>query len=259
MSLVLAAGACWVTAAVAVAGSPAFAGGVALAAAVGTATALALRRSLIAWLLLGIAIGAAAAALHVHAVRASVVATFTSRSGAQPVELTLVRDPVELTGRDGFRFVLAAATVTGIAGRSDRAPVTVLAHGAGWLGLLPGQRLRVEARVRAPRPGDPVAATILPTGEPMIVGRPHVWQRAAGRVRAAFRNVTTGLPPDERGLVPGLVIGDTAAMPADLTAAFRASGLTHLILSIRHGKSGGHLHANLVRRARRGLRRSAPA
>jgi competence protein ComEC len=214
---------------------------------------------MVASLLLGVAIGAAATALHLHALRSSVVSTFAGRGAAVPVEMTLVRDPVALTSAHGFRFVLAQATVTRVAGRPDRAPVTILAHGSGWLGLLPGQRLRVRARIGAPRPGDPVAATVVTETAPELIGRPRVWQRAAGRVRAALRTATTPLPADERGLVPGLVIGDTAAMPGDLVDAFRKSGLTHLILSIRHGKSSRHLHAHLVRRARRGPRCSAPA
>lgn len=226
--LALPATACWGAAALLVGGAPPTAGGVALLAAFGTATALALRRLTIAWVLLGVTIGAATTALHLHALRTAVVATLIGRRGAVPIELTLVRDPVELTTGSGFRFVLAAATVTRADGHPDRAPVTVLAHGRAWLGLLPGQRLRVDARLRAPRSGDPVAATVLPTGDPELIGRPRVWQRAAGRVRSALRAATTGLPPDERGLVPGLVIGDTAAMPADLTEAFRSSGLTHL-------------------------------
>lgn len=222
------AAACWAAAAVLVGWSPGVAGGVAVAAGFGTATALALRRLAFAWLLLGVAIGGATAALHVHALRTAVVSTLIGRKGAVPMEMTLVRDPVELTSAGGFRFVLAAATVTRVGGRPDRAPVTVLAHGSAWLGLLPGQRLRVSARVRTPRPGDAVAATVLPAGDPIVVGRPRLWQRIAGRVREALRGATTGLPPDERGLVPGLVIGDTAAMPTDLTDAFRSSGLTHL-------------------------------
>jgi competence protein ComEC len=65
-------------------------------------------------------------------------------------------------------------------------------------------------------------------GAPRPVGRPPPWQRAAGAVRAALRRATSGLPPDEAGLVPGLVVGDVAAMPASLTDAFRVAGLTHL-------------------------------
>ena len=220
--------ACWGAAAVSVGWPPGVAGGVALAAGVGTAIAVALGRLAIGWLLLGVAIGAAASGLHVHALRTAVVTTLIGRRGSVPVEMTLVRDPVELRSARGFRFVLAAATVTRVADRPDRAPVTVLAHGSAWLGLLPGQRLRVEARIRPPRSGDPVAATVAAAAAPQLIGRPRWWQRAAGRVRAAFRGATSALPADERGLVPGLVIGDTAAMPPELTDAFRSSGLTHV-------------------------------
>jgi len=220
--------ACWGAAALFVGGSPGAAGLLAGLAGAGTAAAVALRRMTIGWLLLGVTIGAATTALHLHALRSSVTATLVGRSGLVPVAMTLVRDPVELTSGRGFRFVLAAATVTRIDGRPDRAPVTVLAHGSGWLGLLPSQRLRVEARIGPPRPGDPAAATVRVAGAPELVGRPRLWQRVAGQVRAAFRTATSGLPPDERGLVPGLVIGDTAAMPDDLVVAFRSSGLTHL-------------------------------
>ena len=226
--LVVPAAACWGAAALVVGLAPGVAGGVASVSAAGVAAALALRRLSTAWLLLGVTIGAAATALHIHALRSATISTLIGRRETATVEMTLVRDPVELTGAHGFRFVLAAATVTRIDGRPDRAPVTVLAHGPAWIGLLPGQRLLVHARVRAPRAGDPVVATVLPTGDPELIGRPRLWQRVAGRVRSAFRVATTELPADERGLVPGLVIGDTAAMPADLTDAFRSSGLTHL-------------------------------
>jgi len=226
--IALAAVACWGAAALLVGGSPGAAALLTGLAAPATAIAVALRRLPIAWLLLGVTIGAASTALHLHALRSSVVATLIGRGGSVPVELTLVRDPVELTSARGYRFVLAAATLTRVDGRPDRAPVTVLAHGSGWLGLLPSQRVRAQARIGPPRPGDPVAATVRVAGSPEPVGRPRLWQRMAGRVRMAFRAATSGLPPDERGLVPGLVIGDTAAMPLDLVAAFRLSGLTHV-------------------------------
>ncbi len=53
-------------------------------------------------------------------------------------------------------------------------------------------------------------------------------QRAAGHLRAGLREAVAGLPAAERGLVPGLVVGDTAAMPVELEQDFRTAGLTHL-------------------------------
>jgi competence protein ComEC len=220
--------ACWGSAALLVGSSAHVAGVVAIAAGAGTAVAMCLRRLAIAWFVLGVGIGASATALHLHALRSAAVVSFIGRGDPVAVEMTLVRDPVELTSARGFHFVLVPATVTRVAGRADRAPVTVIVHDHSWLGLLPGQRVRVDAQIRAPRADDDVAATVVPTNAPALIGRPKLWQRIAGRVRSGLRAATTSLPPDERGLVPGLVIGDTAAMPADLVEAFRRSGLTHL-------------------------------
>nr|WP_276610866.1 ComEC/Rec2 family competence protein [Kineococcus siccus] len=43
-----------------------------------------------------------------------------------------------------------------------------------------------------------------------------------------MRAACAGLPADARGLLPGLVVGDTSLLPPDLEAAMRAVGLTHL-------------------------------
>ena len=51
---------------------------------------------------------------------------------------------------------------------------------------------------------------------------------AAERLRAGLRASVDHAPPDARGLLPGLVIGDTSRTPPDLTAAMRATGMTHL-------------------------------
>jgi len=142
--------------------------------------------------------------------------------------MTLVRDPTSRQNAHGRPYVLVDATVDEVARRPAQAPVLVIAHGGGWLDLLPGQRVRVNARLSRPRAGDDIAAVVLPTGPPVRVGRPPWWQRAAGAMRARLRAACARLPPDERGLVPGLVVGDVSRMPASLTDAFRVSGLTHL-------------------------------
>ena len=51
---------------------------------------------------------------------------------------------------------------------------------------------------------------------------------AAERLRSGLRASVDHAPPDARGLLPGLVIGDTSRTPEDLTAAMRATGMTHL-------------------------------
>ena len=63
---------------------------------------------------------------------------------------------------------------------------------------------------------------------PRTVDEPPWWLRAAERVRAGLRDAVAGEPPDVRGLVPALVMGDVSGVSADLDADFQTTGLTHL-------------------------------
>jgi competence protein ComEC len=51
----------------------------------------------------------------------------------------------------------------------------------------------------------------------------------AGRVRVALRSAVAGLAPAERGLLPGLVDGDTSQLPTDVADDFSTAGMTHLV------------------------------
>ncbi|MGW7067547.1 ComEC/Rec2 family competence protein [Streptomyces sp. NPDC054855] len=103
---------------------------------------------------------------------------------------------------------------------------------ARWLALLPSTRVRVQASLAPPLPrGDRVAAVLRVSGESAarVVEGPSGPQRVAGRLRGGLREATDGLPPDARALLPGLVVGDTSRVPAELEEAFRATDLTHLL------------------------------
>ncbi|HET7530571.1 MAG TPA: ComEC/Rec2 family competence protein, partial [Mycobacteriales bacterium] len=181
----------------------------------------------------GVAAGAAAAAVHVAALHTGAVARLAPSRPSVDVQLRLVRDPVAVLARSGRRFVVADATVTavrrpGASWQPDAAPVVVFGVDPRWLGLLPGQRLQASGRLAAPRPGDDVAAALVAGDAPRLLGRPPLWQRVAGRVRDGLRTACLPLPADERGLVPGLVLGDVSQMPPSLTSAFRVTGLAHL-------------------------------
>ena len=110
-----------------------------------------------------------------------------------------------------------------------RSPVLGFADDRLWGRLLPGQPVRVTGRLGAARPGRPVAATLTVRGPPEPIGRPPVLQTAAGGLRAGLRASADGLPAAERGLLPGLVVGDTSRLPPGLVEDFRTSGLTHLV------------------------------
>jgi competence protein ComEC len=88
--------------------------------------------------------------------------------------------------------------------------------------------VELTGRLPAPRAGDDGAAVVDARGRPVLVGTPPWWQRFAGRVRRGLLAACRGLPTDARGLVPGLVDGDTSAVPPSLQADLRTTGLTHL-------------------------------
>ncbi len=109
-----------------------------------------------------------------------------------------------------------------------RAPVLVLGQDLRWRGLLPGQHVTFTGRLSPARPGQAVAAVVMVRGPPRLLGRAPVVQRVAGALRGGLRRAASGLPMPERGLLPGLVLGDTSAMAPELVDAFRTAGLTHL-------------------------------
>lgn len=204
--------------------------GVVLAVIASTVTLLAAtgRRWTLCTAALGTAAGATSAALHVHGITTGPLVDLARRQARVVADVRLVRDPTMHDGAHGWSFITVDATAVRVGDQPLRAPVLVLAHGGSWLSLLPGQRVRIEAATRLPRPGDTVAAVLVARGPPTPIGRPPLWQRAAGHVREGLRRATASLPPDERGLVPGLVVGDVSQMPDALTKAFRVTGLTHL-------------------------------
>ena len=138
-----------------------------------------------------------------------------------------------------------------------RAPVVVLAEAAGWRDLLPGTRL--DAAGRLMRSNDTTtAAVLLARGPPRAVAWPGPVHRAAGALRSGLRAAVDPLPEAQRGLVPGLVVGDTSRLPPALEEDFRTVGLTHLV-----AVSGANVAivcgAVLVCALRLGLRRRVAA
>jgi competence protein ComEC len=202
------------------------------AAVAGLAALVAARRhGVIALLAVGVALGAASAAWHVHGLRHGIVASMAAAHADADVVVRLVRDPVAITTASGASLTLIDATVTRVFADRPRdadSPVLVMTYGSGWDGLLPGQHVEVTGKLSPPRRGDDVAAVLAARSPPTLIGTPPWWQRAAGQVRLALRRACDGLPADERGLLPGLVDGDVAAEPEALKTDMRLTGLTHL-------------------------------
>ncbi|MDH6125195.1 ComEC/Rec2 family competence protein [Kitasatospora sp. GP82] len=113
-----------------------------------------------------------------------------------------------------------------------RTPVTVMVRAQdadGWRDLIPSTRLRADVRVTPTHEGvQTAAAVLLARGSPELLAPPSLPQRLASRLRSGLRAACDHLPADTRGLLPGLVVGDTSRLPDDLDEAFRATDLGHL-------------------------------
>ena len=167
--------------------------------------------------------------------RDSPLASLAGRRVAATVELTLASDPKVLTstGPSGVSRMVVQASAVGVriggVHRSVDGDVVVLGLSFQWKGLLPGQRVLADGRLGPSLDAGSTAVVLSTTVPPVLVGRPPWWQRAAGDVRSSLQSAASVLPPEERGLLPGLVDGDTSALDPVLADRFRIAGLTHLV------------------------------
>ncbi len=183
------------------------------------------------------AAAAASVGLRLAAVADGPLRDLAADGAEATLELVLTGDPEagprEVHGSETRRYVLADARATmvhGPTGRVEvRSPVLVIASGPGWRGLLPSQRVRVHGDVAPPRYDPLKAAVVFVREPPTILGGPSAMHEVAGRIRAGLRAAVRPLPAEERGLLPGLVVGDTSMMVPRLTEEFRETGLTHLL------------------------------
>ncbi|MFF0294023.1 ComEC/Rec2 family competence protein [Kitasatospora sp. NPDC004614] len=124
-----------------------------------------------------------------------------------------------------------------------RTPVTLLIRtqdAEQWQQLVPSTQLGFQAEVlperqaspstgSAARPRTDSAALLAPQGQPRTLAPPSLPQRLAAQLRRGLRDACDHLPPDVRGLLPGLVVGDVTRLPDDLADAFRSTDLGHLV------------------------------
>ena len=218
---------------------PAVVATLAVGLALAGAGALHRRSSLIAGVLICAAAAGLATTARVHARTTGPLAEAARHAAAVTVFGVLTEDPRAVTPRAGTGGLAVRELIVvrirveqlQVAGRSIRlrSPVLVLAEDRRWLTLLPSQRVQVEGRLKAVPRGEDVAALLSARGQVRILGPPSRVQRIAGSLRAGLRRAVAPLPAAERGLLPGLVVGDTSELDPALKEDFRTTGLTHLV------------------------------
>ncbi|MEU0567069.1 ComEC/Rec2 family competence protein [Nonomuraea sp. NPDC005983] len=178
---------------------------------------------------------AAGVALRVHAVSTGPVADLAANGASITAQISLTDDPKIRPNKSGhFKLerVVVPATLEIVQTRSTRlalqTPITVFAGGPQWTAFLPSQRLEVTGRLARPTPGELTAAVLLVRSPPKVLAPPSWPQTVAGSLRAGLRHAADALPPDQRGLLPGLVVGDTSRMDPQVAADLKEAGLSHL-------------------------------
>lgn len=104
----------------------------------------------------------------------------------------------------------------------------VVTGGGTWGSVIPGQSVRTTGKLRPADPGREEAGVLAASSGP---GGPHGFtglQEPARDLRERFLAAAAFLPPDARGLLPGMVTGDTSALDEGLESAMQSVGLTHL-------------------------------
>ena len=147
------------------------------------------------------------------AVRSKFPATDSSGAPIPSVAVTLAADSVQVAGRSW----------------RPAAAVTVLGSGPGWSKALPGTKISFGGLLRSDDRAVLPAVTVQARDPPQVRAGPPWWQAAAGALRSALVANSAGLDEDAKGLLPGLVVGDTTAIPDQLTTDAKSTGLTHLL------------------------------
>lgn len=101
-----------------------------------------------------------------------------------------------------------------------------------WACLAVGTQISFTAKLS---PGEPARGShyLLRAGttsqaELKIIAEPAWWWRTSNTLRDALLQHTQHLSPQGQGLVPGIAIGDTSALPEDLAEAMKTVSLTHI-------------------------------
>ena len=168
--------------------------------------------------------------IRIAALESSAIQKYRHRSADVIVQITT--DPTRVAPKIlGTAFAPTSFSFIGQALEIDnryrlRIPVRVIASTRSVDGLLPGQKIRLSAKVVASKEKR-VAALLIVSHRVEVITLPSQWARSLARIRLGLREVTgTG---DAGALIPGMVIGDVSKQSVDFKNDMRRSGLTHLV------------------------------
>ncbi|WP_311380531.1 ComEC/Rec2 family competence protein [Arthrobacter sp. ISL-69] len=161
------------------------------------------------------------------------VAEAVSSRSAVVIELEIAGPPRQLKspGRAGADRWAVPATASTIIARGNliRGEAQLLIMGgADWQRVVPGQRIRTTGKLRPPDDGQAQAGILSASTGPTTIVAPSGWQEGPAALRGGFAAAADWIGGDARGLLPGMVTGDTGFLDEQLQTAMKTVGMTHL-------------------------------
>ncbi|WP_024816803.1 ComEC/Rec2 family competence protein [Arthrobacter sp. 31Y] len=147
------------------------------------------------------------------------------------VQITGVPAEVPVPGHSGgnrWSVTAVLVEVTSKGSVTQGSADVMVVGGNGWQNVRPGQHVRTSGTLKAVREGQPQAALLSASSAPVVIGSAFDVRQSAFDVRRQFVAASGWLPPDPAGLMPGMVTGDTSALPESLEADMKTTGMTHL-------------------------------
>lgn len=182
----------------------------------------------------GAALACAAAAAAGVGLRLSAIGSGPVRAltavGARAVIDAVVTESPRTALSKGREIIIVRVRAERVRGTATRVPVLVLATDQRWRSLVVSRRVRFTGRLVPPDRAELLAGVAIVRGPPVLLGGPTAVQRAAEAVRAKLRAACDSLPAAQRGVLPGMVVGDTSRLDRHLDDDFKAAGLSHLVV-----------------------------
>ena len=181
-------------------------------------------------LLVALLLGAIIMSIRIAALESSAITEYFGRTTS--VEIQVTTDPSRVAPKvfgdamapTSYSFLGQATLVNRT--RAMRIPVRVIASTESAVGLLPGQKIMLSAKVLKSKERR-VAALLIVSEKVEVITEASRWARGLAEIRKGLRDSTGS--GDAGALIPGMVIGDTSKQSAEFKNEMRRSGLTHLV------------------------------
>lgn len=181
--------------------------------------------------LIAVALGSAAlisicASAHADIRRPDALVTAAGEDGGTTMLMATIVGLAHATNR-GPSQLRMRATATAVEGQPVDVPVTIFGSISGGKAAI-GSTVEISGQVILTGPTDAASALIFADDEISVTAGPPWYLGWADDMRRGFVELCADLPGAGGRLLPGLAVGDTSAVDADLDAAMKSSSLSHL-------------------------------